>query len=201
MFIPSRLTVEEAFREPLYAAQIMHGFPHSWCICGGCDLFVNHVSRNHKDIDIAIWRQDQLALRSYLTAQNWTLEKAVAGQLLPWTDGEFIELPIHTVWCKNSNATLSFLEILFNEIGDNGFLFRRALSITHALESTIVESGLGVPILAPEIVLLYKAKDALDERNQHDFEVALPHLNTDRCAWLKQALTELHPDHPWLNRL
>lgn len=173
MSTSSRSSVEEAFREPLNAAHIMSGFPYSWCICGGwaIDLFIKHVSRIHKDVDIAVWRRDQLALRSYLVAQDWTLEKAFEGQLFPWVDSESIELPIHTIWCRNSNIQPSFIEILFNEVDDNHFLFRRALSVTHPLESTIVKSELGIPILAPEIVLLYKAKNSSDNGNQNDFEV------------------------------
>jgi hypothetical protein len=89
----------EAFSEPLHAAQMMSGFPCSWCICGGwaIDLFVNRVSRSHKDIELAIWRTDQLVLRSYLASQGWTFEKAVQGQLLPWADSEWLELPIHEI--------------------------------------------------------------------------------------------------------
>jgi len=112
------LSFSEPFAEPLRAAQIMIGFPHPWCICGGwaIDLFVNRVSRQHKDVDIAIGRRDQLALRSHFVAQGWALEKAVDGQLAPWMEGEFIELPVHTIWCKNPNVQPDFVEVLFNEV-------------------------------------------------------------------------------------
>jgi hypothetical protein len=203
MATSSNSSIKAAFRTPLNAAQIMSDLPYSWCICGGwaIDLFVQRVSRIHKDVDIAIWRRDQLVLRSYLIAQGWTLEKAVAGQLFPWGEGEFLELPIHTIWCSNASANPSFIEVLFNEVDDRCFRFRRALSITQALASAIVPSQFGIPILAPEIVLLYKAKNASDEGNQHDFEVVLPHLEAIRRTWLKNALMELHPHHQWLAQL
>lgn len=197
------LSNKEIFGEALNAAHIMSGFPYSWCICGGwaIDLFIKQVSRPHKDMDIAIWRKDQAALRSYLVAQNWTLEKAIEGQLFPWLDNEWLELPIHTIWCQNPNANPSFIEILFNEVDANYFLFRRALSVTYPLENAILASETGIPILAPEIVLLYKAKNSSDKTNQHDFEVALPHLEDIRCAWLRHALIKLYPDHPWVDEL
>lgn len=200
---PPSPSVEEAFRQPLNAAHTMRDFPYSWCICGGwaIDIFLKRVSRVHKDVDIAIWRRDQLALRSYLIARNWTLEKAVAGQLFAWLNNEFIELPVHTIWCRNSSNNPNFIEILFNEVNDNYFLFRRALNITYPLESAIITSELGIPILAPEIVLLYKAKNASNKENQHDFEVTLPYLNDVQSAWLKDALLELHPNHEWLDQL
>lgn len=206
MFPSSESSVEEALREPLNAAQIMSGFPYPWCICGGwaidlfTHLFTRNISRIHKDVDIAIWRSDQLALRSYLSDQGWTLEKAFEGQLFPWEDGEFVELPIHAIWCRNFNAQPDFIEILLNEADDCYFRFRRALSITYPLESAIIPSELGVPILAPEIVLLYKAKNAA-KHHQADFEAALPYLDHARRAWLRDALTELHPDHQWLDQL
>lgn len=203
MSISSSSSVEEAFREPLNVLQFMSRFPCSWCICGGwaIDLLIQRVSRVHKDVDIAIWRRDQLVLRSYLVAQGWMLEKAVAGQLFPWVEGEFLELPIHTIWCRNASATPSFIEVLFNEVDDHCFQFRRAFSITYPLNSAIVKSEIGIPILAPEIVLLYKAKNASDQGNQHDFEVALPYLDHGRRTWLNNALTELHPAHPWLDQV
>jgi hypothetical protein len=191
------------FQAPLNAAQLMSGFPHPWCVCGGwaIALFINQKIRHHNDIDLAIWRTDQLALRSYLVTQGWTLEKAIDGQLFPWIEGEFLKLPIHAIWCNNPNAQLSFIEILLNEVEDDQFLFRRALSIAYPLERAVLRSMLGIPILAPEIVLLYKAKNALDERNQADFEAALPHLDRDRRTWLRWALMELHPKHEWICRL
>lgn len=180
----------------------MSNFSYSWCICGGwaIDLFTQNISRIHKDVDIAIWRRDQLALQSYLLAQDWTLEQAFEGQLFPWQEGEFLELPIHTIWCRNPNAQPDFIEILLNEADEQHFRFRRALSITYPLESAIIQSKLGIPILAPEIVLLYKAKNAA-RHHQADFEAALPYLDNARRAWLRSALTELHPAHQWLDQL
>jgi hypothetical protein len=54
----------------------------------------------------------------------------------------------------------------------------------------------GVPILEPEIVLLYKAHE-LTEKDEADFRSALPHLRASRKAWLLGALDETTPNHPW----
>jgi hypothetical protein len=54
----------------------------------------------------------------------------------------------------------------------------------------------GVPILVPEIVLLYKAHE-LTEKDEADFRSALPHLTASRKAWLLGALDETTPNHPW----
>jgi hypothetical protein len=89
---------------------------------------------------------------------------------------------------------------LFNECNEQHFLFRRELSITHSREDAIVPLK-PVPILAPEIVLLYKAKNASNQKNQSDFEVALPHLNNVQRTWLKTALSKVHPEHEWIDKL
>lgn len=192
----------EAFAELQRAVQIMMDFPHPWCVCGGwaIDLFINRISRQHKDVDFAIRRRDQLALRAYLTARGWTLEKAINGQRLPWTEGEFIELPVHTIHCRNPNAQPDFIEILFNETNDNHFLFRRNQSIKRLLAVAIVQLESGIRILAPEIVLLYKAKNFSD-KERSDFEIALPFLDFERRAWLREALLTIHPGHEWLSQL
>jgi len=152
-------------------------------------------------VDIGIWRPDQLALRTYLTARGWTPEKAINGQRLPWPENEFINLPIHAISCKNPSAQPSRIEVLFNEASNGYFRFRRDLSITMPLADAIIHAKAGVSILAPEIVLLYKAKDLTREDNQRDFETVLPHLNPTRRAWLQAALLRMHPGHEWLGRL
>ncbi len=174
-----------------------------WCICGGwaIDLFIRRLSRQHADVDFAIWRRDQLVLHTFLIAQGWTLEKAVDGQLLPWQDGEFIELPIHTIWCQNPNTQPDFIEILFNEANDLHFLYRRNQSITRPLTDAVIQLESDIRLLAPEIVLLYKANNFSRLENQSDFETALPFLDSDRRAWLREALLTVHPDHAWLSRL
>lgn len=133
--------------------------------------------------------------------QGWRLEKAVEGNLFPWMETEWLDLPIHTIWCHHSSLQPEFIEILFNEVNDPDFLFRRDLSITHSLDKAIVPSTSGIPILTPEIVLLYKAKPASDPANQADFEVILPHLDNTKRNWLRSALIQAHPGHPWLDDL
>jgi hypothetical protein len=56
-----------------------------------------------------------------------------------------------------------------------------------AVRKPLAEVGMtalgGVPILVPEIVLLYKAHE-LTEKDEVDFRTALPHLTPSRKAWL-----------------
>jgi len=58
-----------AFEEPMNVLDRMGKFDRPWFIAGGwaVDLFLGRVTRSHKDIEIAIVRADQGALRAYLS--------------------------------------------------------------------------------------------------------------------------------------
>jgi hypothetical protein len=54
----------------------------------------------------------------------------------------------------------------------------------------------GIPFVAPEIVLLFKAK-AARPKDESDAAVVLPTLDAAQRAWLAAALDRVHPGHPW----
>jgi hypothetical protein len=191
------------FSHVLQAAQFFSGYDRSWAVCGGwaIDLYLDRVTRPHEDVDFIILRTDQLVIQEYLSSRGWILEKAVSGQLIPWQTGEWINLPVHTIWCRNSQATPDFVELLFNEVDETNFLFRRDFSITLPLEKMIVTSRSGIPILAPEIILLYKSGNAGQPTNTADFYDLLPSLELQRLDWFRISLKKLYPDHVWLKDL
>jgi hypothetical protein len=84
--LPVEMIASPVYTEPLRVAQIMAGFRYPWVVCGGwaIDLFIKRISRQHQDVDIGIWRPDQLALRTYLVARGWTPEKAIDGQTMKY---------------------------------------------------------------------------------------------------------------------
>ncbi len=49
-------------------------------------------------------------------------------------------------------------------------------------------------------MLLFKAKHAR-LKDDADFARLLPLLDRDRRAWLRTVLTDVHPQHRWLDRL
>ena len=68
------------------------------------------------------------------------------------------------------------------------------------LAALVVASPVGLPVLAPEVQLLYKAKYHRP-KDEHDFRRALPLFSAAQRAWLAQALREYHPADPWLAAL
>ncbi len=65
---------------------------HCWWM-GDCPFF-GQRNREHKDIEIAIFRKDQLYLKSYLI--EWAFKKAINRELYTWGD-EFLELTVHEI--------------------------------------------------------------------------------------------------------
>jgi hypothetical protein len=63
----------------------------------------------------------------------------------------------------------------------------------------VITTG-GVPVMAPEIALLFKAK-APRFKDQRDFDRVLPHLDRAARSWLASALEQAHPGHPWHARV
>jgi hypothetical protein len=173
------------------------GFCGGWAI----DLFLNRITRSHKDVDVAILRTDQRLMFDFLRQRGWMLEQAADGKLYNFQEDEFLTTPVHTIWCRNADYYPDFLEVLLNESEGDQFLFRLDRSIRCPLNQAFVISPSGFPILAPEIALLYKSNSLPHVGNRMDFQSVLPLLNTQRRQWLTQALYKLSPEHEWLKNL
>jgi hypothetical protein len=176
-------------------------FAGGWAI----DLFLGKVTRSHKDIDVAIFREHQLALQRYLP--GWRMYIAEAGKLELWEPGQIIQLPKHTLWAygpENACAgNVNFepdLEVLLNERNSVNWVYRRNPVITLPVHAACLATSDGVPYLAPEIVLLYKAKGTRDS-DHADFQVVLGSLNPEQKQWLREALELDRLGHEWLEQL
>jgi hypothetical protein len=112
-----------------------------------------------------------------------------------------LEPPRHQAHALRADALIDFL---FGEIQDGIWRFRRNPAVVRTIEQMSLTTSAGIRYLAPEIVLLFKSgpqKDQLRSKDQADFENALPHLEPERRAWLRWAITVIDPDHPWIEQL
>lgn len=185
---------------PEAVARLLQGVRCRWGVAGGwaLDLFLDRITREHEDIEIAILREDQLILQEYLGTLGWSCECVQEGTSSPWTIGESLRLPIHEIRCRAQCGPVQRLEVLLNERQDNAFVFRRDGRIVAPLDHTFIRSRSGIPLLAPEIVLLYKAKRAAEPKEQADFSNVLGELDAARRQWLSASLALLDPSHRWL---
>lgn len=177
-------------------AAIMESTGSPWAICGGwaIDLFLGKVTRLHKDVDVAIPRQSQLQVQARLLELGWTLNVAHKGELTPWGENEFLELPVHTIWARKGKE---FFELLLNDWTETEFVYRRDHRISLPVEQAIRFRNC-IPFLAPEVVLLYKSNDFDNSINRADLAAALPNLNEEQKSWLRHALALPDSNHPWL---
>jgi len=194
-------------------AHRMEGFPWPWFVSGGwaIDLFVGRVTREHEDRELGIFRQDQQTLREHLSAR--ALFKAITGPngggWVPWAEGEWLELPVHQILVRpagmappatEQDRCPNEFEFFLNEAVDDVWRFRRNMEITRPAKEIYLTSSSGIPIMAPEIQLLYKAKGHRP-KDEHDFRQVLPLLDAARRAWLKEALPRCYGQDPWLAEL
>lgn len=188
------------FDVPLKVAVLMRGFEPDWFVAGGwaIDLYLGKETRPHDDIEIAVFRRDQIALRNHL--DGWLLRKAENGALSNWNEGEFLELPVHEIHCFNETGDRRFLEVLLNETNGKEWIFRRNKSVTKPLSKLYLTSNTGIKFLRPEVVLLYKSKNprAKDER---DFETVVKFLDAESRKWLKNVISICCSQHRWLENL
>lgn len=188
--------MREPFSEVGKVAGILRGFRQPWFFAGGwaIDLFLGRVTRDHEDIEIAILRDDQGEIHRYLI--GWELDKVVQGTREPWR-GERLDLPVHELHATGPGGRL---EILIDEGAGDLWRFRRNLAVTRPLARVGLRTREGIPFLAPEVVILYKAKDPRP-RDEQDFAAVLPELDDERRRWLGDALRVCHRGHPWIARL
>lgn len=159
-------------------------------------------------MEVAVGRPDQAALRAYLAGWEWVKAAPCPGaapgeawEQTPWADGEWLEPPLHQVFAlPPGGGAGKVLGFVLNEVADGAWAFRRNRQIRRPAREVGLRAHGRMPIMAPEIVLAYKAKD-LRPKDQHDFDVSVPLLDTGRRAWLARTLALCHPGHPWLARL
>ena len=177
-------------------------FTRPWFVAGGwaLDLYLGRVTREHRDIEVAIFREDQHELRGHLA--GWRFQKVVKRRSLvreAWDGREWLSLPIHEIHARGPDENPE-LEILLNESKEENWVFRRNPSVTLPRSSLGRLARPRVPYLTPEVVLLYKAghPSAVDEA---DFAAVGQALDASQRRWLADALAVCYPEHHWLSVL
>jgi len=187
--------------DPAGLAAFMDGFPRPWWIVGGwaIEAFTG-AAREHEDVDLSILACDVPALREHV-GDRWHLWSNHGGTLRP-LDDRFPE-PISTesqIWVRASARDPWVIDLPITP--DRGGLWTNKRLPRHVapLEEVTWVAGDGIRYLAPEVALLYKA--ALHRpKDDRDLERTLPLLAATARAWLAEAVAELYPLHPWLERL
>ena len=180
---------------------LFHNAPFAWALAGGycIEQFVGRRFREHADIDVIVFRDQQLALQSWLT--DWHLYAAdPPGTLRPWLTDESLPTGVHDIWGHKPDSTAWQLQLMLAEGDDNKWFFRRDHSIGGRRNDLIVQYN-GLPCVRIEVQLLYKSRGRRD-KDELDFRTCLPLLEPNAVQWLRQSIQHCYPDgHPWLAAL
>jgi hypothetical protein len=185
-----------------------------WALCGGwaVDAWLGGKTRDHGDIDVSVFVQDQYALFQHL--EGWQLlahdpdDPSHDGE---WWDGRRrLNHPshIHARPPERSGAVPAggiataedgfFLDLLIDGLSGDEWILSKEPSISVPLERAVRTSPWNLPTLAPEALLFYKSRD-LRRRDKLDFVALLPHLRGGQRDWLRGAIALV--GHPWLAEL
>ncbi len=193
-------------------ADLMSAFSAPWALCGGwaVDAWLGRQTRDHGDVDISVFVQDQRALFDHLA--GWQLvahdPHVDGGTSEPW-DGRRLDLPGHIHGRLDAGEGLPdrvdaasqqgfSLDVQFGDRPGDDWILSRQPHISLPLQKGVRQSPWGLPTVVPEVLLFFKAHE-LRRRDRLDFLATLPHLTREQREWLRNAVSLM--GHPWLSEL
>lgn len=189
-------------RDVLAVAEVLRDFPGKWAVAGGwaIDLALGRATRPHADVDVAVFRSDQGALRAVL--RDWDLAVAAQGELTPWAPDAWLALPLHALHVRPPSglAGRPSFEVLLNERDGDTWVYRRDPGVRLPLADAMWALPNGLRVLAPAVVLLFKST-APRPSDEADWIAAQPLLDVESRAWLRAAIARAQPAHPWVAAL
>jgi hypothetical protein len=213
--VPLRRTVQEQAEEdrfqalygawsPLSPAELqpeMAGFNRPWWVVGGWAIeAATGFQREHEDTDISILCCDVPAFVAYMSGR-WHVWNNVDGVLHPLGDRWMtVDEPDSQLWLRANAASPWIVDVPLTPDRDGLWTNKRIPAHVAPVREVTWAGSDGIRYLHPEIVLLFKAR-LHREKDDHDFGAALPVLSEEPRSWLRKALADIAPDHPWLARL
>ncbi|WP_107483518.1 nucleotidyltransferase domain-containing protein [Streptomyces humi] len=172
-----------------------------WWVAGGhaIELAVGYSFREHSDLDVLLLRRDQRVVQLLLPAWEWWAADP-PGTLRPWEPGEILSAEVHDVWCRPGPSEPWQIQIMLDEAEGRDWISRRCAQVRRPIDLLGTRSPEGVPYLAPEVQLYYKAHQPRP-KDEEDFRAALPALDARQREWLVTAIIRAYGDLPWCENL
>jgi len=200
-----------------YARDVLRGLDSPWILSGGwaADAWLGRQTREHGDVDITVFHDDQRAVFDHLT--GWALvahDPNVPDDTTEQWDGRHLDLPAH-VHVPISTSTLATsparlhsayeLELILNGRAEHSWVLHPSAGIAVPFGLSTRLSPWGVPTAPPEIVIFFKAFEGSGgsprPRDEEDFVALLSILTDAARRWLAESIALVRADHPWLPRL
>jgi Aminoglycoside-2''-adenylyltransferase len=166
-----------------------------WCVAAGwaLDLYRGRITREHEDLEIAVPAGSFGVVRDALA--GFEFDVVGSGHVWPLDSPAFAVM--HQTWVREPVTGIYRLDVFREPHDADIWICRRDEGIRLPYGQVIETTADGVPFMAPEIVLLFKAKHSRP-KDEADFAGALDLLGGARRAWLADALARVHPGHRWL---
>jgi hypothetical protein len=181
---------------PGEVAQHLAGIAPPWCVVAGwaLDLFRGMQTREHGDIEIAIPAATFPEVRDRFP--GYAFDAVSSGRI--WENAASgVLAATHQTWLRDP-ATGSYLLDVFREPHDGQtWICRHDQTIRLPYSEITHHTPDGIPYLAPELVLLFKARHARP-KDQADFDDTIPHMTPAQRTTLSRLLAHAHPGHRWL---
>jgi hypothetical protein len=188
--------VPVAFDPVARVAAVMRGTTLTWSLCGGwaVDAWLDRQTRDHGDVDVAVFRDEERAVYAELGGRRLVAHDTDdADHDEPW-DGRDLDFPAHLHARLDDGPDW---ELQVNERAGDVWLLSREPLVTAPLDRFAQRSPRGLPTMAPEVLLWYKARGTRP-RDEVDFAALLPLLTEAERGWLRDAIAAVDPAHRWL---
>ena len=172
------------FEMCIKAKNMMNKFGYPWFIVGdwAIELFRDKETRIHDDIEIGIYREQQMQLFRYLGKYEkyYIDNRSRIGKYekKEW-EKEFLRLPIRELCIEYEGSEI---KILLNEKDDVDWIYGRNNKIKHERSNVIRFTNNRIPYLCPEIALLYKTEELRNE-DKDGISKALGKMNEYEKKW------------------
>ncbi|MGP4019578.1 nucleotidyltransferase domain-containing protein [Saccharopolyspora sp. 5N708] len=186
---------------PAEVRRLLGGLSAPWWLAGGyaIELALGRPLRHHDDIDVLVLRRDQLAVQRALSGWDcWAADPP--GVLRPWQPGERLPVGVHDIWCRPGPDRSWRIQVMLDESCGAEWVSRRNADLRRPITALGRTNRDGIPYLAPEVQLFYKAK-APRAKDEVDFDAVLPELDARQRGWLADAISTTYGPHPWLPAL
>lgn len=169
-------------------AEVMQGFPASWCLCGGwgVDAWLGRQTRAHKDVDIALCEDALDAVYKHFA--GWQLlahDQPDPDSETQWNRRRLV-LPAH-IHARRDGIDL---DIQVTARDGETWILHDQPRVTVDVASAVSACGWGIPALSPAVILFYKA---LERRSQDEADLLAlqPRLSRAEARWLRDAIALL----------
>jgi hypothetical protein len=184
----------QAWHPPVVAERLA-GVAAPWCVAAGwaVDLHVGRPTREHHDLEIAVPSASFAEVAGRFP--ELAFYAAGNGQVTPATPAALAE--VHQTWALDTAAEVWRFDVFREPHDGDRWISRRNETLTRPYAEIVRRSSDRIPYLAPEVVLLFKAKHRR-AKDEADYAVLAPRLTRAERAWLNDALAMVHPGHPWI---